>query len=258
MTRNLKKRLTIIMTVALLNIALLCIALYQLHTLDKKQQDIATVAPTPTPAVSASSVSPVMTATPAPSEPPEIVKIDTSSDNSLQRIVNSSAPLNKEYIPENLVQFENTEEFIRADAVTPLQQLFQAAAQNGYSLYLVSGYRSYDEQVYLYNVYSQRYGTDYADSIDDKPGQSEHQLGLMVDIGLSDGTCLLQDCFNNLPVAEWLRNNAYLYGFIERYPEGKQSITGIQPSAWNYRYVGVEEAKKIHESNLTMEEYYLG
>ena len=258
MTRNLEKRLKIIMSVALLNILLLCIALYQLHTLDKVPQDTATVLPTHTPAVSAASVSPVMTTTPAPSQTPEIVTIDTSSDNSLQRIVNSSVPLNKEYIPENLVQFENTDEFIRVDAVKPLQQLFQAAAQNGYSLYLVSGYRSYDEQVYLYNVYSQRYGIDYANSIDDKPGQCEHQLGLMVDIGLSDGTCLLQDCFNDLPVAEWLRNNACLYGFIERYPEGKQSVTGIQPSAWNYRYVGVEEAKKIHDSNLTMEEYYLG
>ena len=104
MKKNLKKRLKIIMSIALLNIVFLCIALYQLHTLDKKQQDIATVAPTHTPAVSAAPVSPVMTTTPAPSQTPEIVTIDTSSDNSLQRIVNSSAPLNKEYIPENLVQ----------------------------------------------------------------------------------------------------------------------------------------------------------
>ena len=125
MKKNLKKRLKIIMSVALLNILLLCIALYQLHTLDKVPQDTATVLPTQTPVVTLPSATPVFTATPAPSQTPEIVTIDTSSDNSLQRIVNSSVPLNKEYIPENLVQFENTDQFIRAEAVTPLQQFRQ-------------------------------------------------------------------------------------------------------------------------------------
>ena len=89
-----------------------------------------------------------------------------------------------------------------------------------------------------------------ADTYSARPGSSEHQTGLAVDINAAD------DWFNNTKEAKWLANNAYKYGFILRYPKGKEYITGYQYESWHYRYVGEKVAKYIYEHDITYEEYY--
>ena len=256
MKTTLKKRLYALITIC--SVTILCLS-FLLIKISKKETEVInnstpkpTSVPTSTPITQSKEPSP--TSTPIPTV--EVETIDTMTDSSLYRIVNENDPLDQNYVPDDLVYFENSNQMVRGDVVENLSKLFQDAKQVGYDLSLISGYRTYDQQVDLYNMYVESYGQEYANNIDDKPGKCEHQLGLMIDIGLSDGTCTLQDCFSSTSASQWLEQNAYKYGFIERYPKDKESITGILYSSWNYRYVGIEQAKLIYDSGLTMEEYY--
>lgn len=200
---------------------------------------VPTSAPTPTP---------VPTATP-----------DTASNDSLLKIVNRISCLDQSYVPDDLVQVDVASSrtiYLRHEAAQALEEMFAAARQDGVNLVLISGYRSYEDETELYNYYVGLYGKDHADIIDDMPGASEHQLGLAVDLGTSDGTCRLDECFDTTGESAWLAANAARYGWILRYPQNKQDVTGVIYSPWNYRYVGKDEAEKITASGLTMEEYF--
>ncbi len=113
-----------------------------------------------------------------------------------------------------------------------------------------SGYRSYQRQVTLYNNYARNYGQKEADRFSARPGFSEHQTGLTFDLKAPDGTLLTID-----PEVTWVRNNAHKYGFVVRYPQGKEHITGYMYEPWHLRYFG-SDATKIYNSNLTVEEYF--
>lgn len=197
----------------------------------------------------------VPTPTPAPTEIP----VDVTSDDSIYRIVNKTHTISPDYVPSDLVQPAvpaNETQLLRKEAADALEQMFQAASNDGISLYLISGYRDYQLQTSLYNTYVSRMGIQQAERIDDHPGASEHQIGLAADLGTVDHICELGGCFSNTTAYQWLVNNSYRYGWILRYPEGKEDVTGIMYSPWNFRYVGVEQAEKLYESGLTMEEYY--
>ena len=131
--------------------------------------------------------------------------------------------------------------------------MFNDAVKDGLTLYINSPYRSYSVQSSLYNNYGARDGFSLADTYSARPGFSEHQTGLAFDV-TSKSTNF--DTFAYSNEYEWLQKNAYKYGFILRYPKGKEYITGYQYESWHYRYVGVEIAKKIKELDLTFEEYY--
>ena len=88
------------------------------------------------------------------------------------------------------------------------------------------------------------------------PGHSEHQLGLACNLGTVDKECELKACFSDTAAYHWLQAKAYKYGYIERYPEGKQEVTDITYSPWNFRYTGKDAAERIYNSGKTMEEYY--
>ena len=120
----------------------------------------------------------------------------------------------------------------------------------GLNIPLVSGYRSYETQENLYNKYVKKDGEKKANTYSAKPGESEHQTGLAFDIGSVDRS------FANTIEAKWLAENAYLYGFIIRYPKDKEEITGYNYEPWHLRYVGQELAKYLKKNNLTLEEYY--
>lgn len=113
-----------------------------------------------------------------------------------------------------------------------------------------SGFRSYSTQKSLYQKYVKRDGQAVADTYSARPGYSEHQTGFAFDINRASMS------FEGTKEAVWLEQNAYKYGFIMRYPKGKESITGYQYEPWHYRYVGVERAQKLFSSGLTIEEYY--
>ena len=124
----------------------------------------------------------------------------------------------------------------------------------GSDLMIGSGFRSYDLQNVYYSNYVRLYSQAEADKFSAKPGQSEHQTGLVVDLAYTDMDCYLASCFADTPAGVWLTQNAHKYGFILRYPEGKESITGFQFEPWHFRYVGKDLARAIKESGLTLDE----
>lgn len=134
-------------------------------------------------------------------------------------------------------------------AYAALQQLRNAAAAAGYSMPLISGYRSYDYQAQLYNGYVARDGKAAADRYSAQPGKSEHQTGLAYDVGS------LSNSYGETAAGKWLAAHCAEYGFILRYPQGKEHITGYMYEPWHIRYVGKDVAAAIMSSGLTLEEY---
>lgn len=228
-----------------------------------EKKGTAATASLSSPEASASAVStavPAVVPTSTPTPTPVVTAApDTTSNDSLLKIVNRTSRLDQSYVPDDLVQVDVASSrtiYLRHEAAQALEEMFAAARQDGVNLVLISGYRSYEDETELYNYYVGLYGKDHADIIDDMPGASEHQLGLAVDLGTSDGTCRLDECFDTTGESAWLAANAARYGWILRYPQNKQDVTGVIYSPWNYRYVGKDEAEKIAASGLTMEEYF--
>jgi D-alanyl-D-alanine carboxypeptidase len=146
------------------------------------------------------------------------------------------------------------ESYAPGDLLSEVKEAFsvmqKAAAKEGLNIYISSGYRSYNRQVTLYNNYVKSDGTALADTYSSRPGHSEHQTGLCFDLNTID------DSFGNTAESAWLEKHAQEYGFIIRFPKGKESYTGYQYEPWHLRYVGVELATKIYESGLSLEEYF--
>ena len=126
----------------------------------------------------------------------------------------------------------------------------QAEAHDlGLTLYISSGYRSYDYQAGLYQRYVDRSGKAEADRYSARPGHSEHQTGLAFDLNT------ISDEFKDTEEGKWVADNCHRYGFIIRYPEEKESVTGYMYEPWHIRYLGVETATAVYESGLCLEEY---
>ena len=129
------------------------------------------------------------------------------------------------------------------------------ALKNGLEIDIMSGYRDYFYQEKLYNRLLKEKGYAYTFRSVAKPGFSEHQTGLAVDICIyKDGLCYIEHDITSIKESDWLINNAHKYGFILRYPKGKEDITGYNYEPWHYRYVG-SLATYLYENDLTLEEY---
>lgn len=131
-------------------------------------------------------------------------------------------------------------------------KLKSAALLEGLNIFIASGYRSYDRQKTLYENYAARDGYEKADTYSARPGHSEHQTGLAMDVNE------VSDAFTNTPEAIWMSENCYKYGFILRYPKDKTEETGFKYEPWHFRYVGQELAEKLYNNGdwLTMEDYF--
>ena len=129
-------------------------------------------------------------------------------------------------------------------------QMRNAAEQDGISLFIVSGYRSYDDQDAIYARYAYNDGAEVADTYSSRPGHSDHQTGYTFDLNS------LEQDFADTAEGIWLAEHCAEYGFIIRYPKGKDAYTGYMYEPWHVRYIGVEKAKAITESGLSLEEYY--
>ena len=141
-------------------------------------------------------------------------------------------------------------------AKAALVSMLEAGKAAGFDYNAFSGFRSYEYQTTLYNRYVNRDGKEAADRYSARPGYSEHQTGLAFDIGENGRQDLwLTEQFGETPAGQWLMNNAHLYGFILRYPQGKEHITGFMYESWHYRYVGLEHATAIFNKKTTLEEY---
>ena len=155
-------------------------------------------------------------------------------------IVNKTYSLPQSYNPNGLT----------AETKAAFAELQAAASADGLSIYSVSDFRSYEAQDTLYNNYVARDGKEAADTYSARPGHSEHQTGLTIDCNYAG------DAFHDTPEAKWLENNAWKYGFIIRFPKGKEDKTGYKYESWHIRYVGKDMAKKIYDSGLCLEEYF--
>ena len=128
-------------------------------------------------------------------------------------------------------------------------ELSAAAAEEGLEIYQGSGYRDYKFQVKCYNSMVSGYNKQYADTYSARPGHSEHQTGYTIDCNTKN------DAFGEADAGKWLAAHCHEYGFIIRYPKGKEKITGYNYESWHIRYVGKEHAKIIHDQDITLEEY---
>lgn len=143
--------------------------------------------------------------------------------------------------------------FLRKEAKENFEKLSSDAKKIGYSIIAVSAYRDYDYQENLFNNYVKEKGENYALKCSAKAGHSEHQTGLSVDVMGSNND---YDQFEKSKEFDWMKNNSYKYGFILRYPKGKEYITGFKYEPWHYRYVGKDIASIIYTEGITLEEYY--
>ncbi|MBT2686775.1 M15 family metallopeptidase [Bacillus sp. ISL-47] len=146
--------------------------------------------------------------------------------------------------------------YMRQDAAKALENLFAGALNEGVELFVVSGYRSYDRQSQVFEAEVNRTGKEQAVQAVAIPGSSEHQTGLSMDISSRSANLELSEKFGETNEGKWLAENAHRYGFILRYPKGKETITGYQYEPWHFRYVGSEAAKVIFEKKWTLEEYF--
>ena len=152
----------------------------------------------------------------------------------------------------------NRTHYLRDCAASALESMFAAAAQEGITLVTCSSYRSASYQASLYNNYVAMYGTATADTISARPGYSDHQTGLAADIGDHDQATVFTQAMEYTVEGQWLYAHAHEYGFILRYPKGKEWITGYSFEPWHYRYVGVDYATAIYNvsPDCTLEEYF--
>lgn len=189
------------------------------------------------------------------------LELNTNEDLGMLMNVNKFYALSETYTPENLKNIDLTyaygeegENKLIDYAYDKFLELWQAANDQGFYLMVTSSYRDYESQKEIYDYRVSTWGERKADETAARPGHSEHQTGLVID--MTSKTEPLADSFTDSKAYEWLKENAYKYGFIERYPEGKTYLTGYNPESWHWRYVGLEAAKTMHDEDITFDEYY--
>jgi D-alanyl-D-alanine carboxypeptidase len=172
---------------------------------------------------------------------------------SLTVVVNKKHKLPSEYAP-GLQSVAGGQ--MRPDAAAALSTMLDAAANAGVSMRIISSYRSYSTQVATYNKWVNLQGKAQADRSSARPGHSEHQTGLAVDLGTPDNNCDLLICFGTTAQGKWLAANSHKYGFIVRYESDTESTTGYQYEPWHMRYLGVDAATAVKNSGQTLDQYY--
>ena len=191
------------------------------------------------------------------------VEIDRTPD-SYTVLVNKEYGLPEEYVPDDLVvpnisysfSYYDEKKLLRQVPAAALEELVAAAKEDNVILNGVSGYRSYARQKAIYRNNIKTKGLAHTEQYSAKPGFSEHQSGLSIDISARSNNNALTARFGTTKEGIWLAKNCYKYGFIIRYPKGKEAITGYSYEPWHIRYVGVGLATYLTENNLTLEEYY--
>ncbi len=187
----------------------------------------------------------------------DYVDASITKNFSLDMLVNKHHGLTEDFVPNDLISIDpsyasSDDLMISHLAFNAFKEMSDAASKEGYQLVINSAYRSYQDQVDLTNEYLNWYGQNYVDKYVAKPGFSEHQTGLALDIGSRTA-----NVFANSKEYSWMEENAYKYGFIHRFTKRYAPITGFREEAWHYRYVGREIASKIHEEgDIPLEEYW--
>ncbi len=182
----------------------------------------------------------------------------TDISKDILMINNKTYKLPDDYEPDDLVDVKNWYAYgnnpkLRKEAYEKFIEMFNKAKEEKLTIIINSSYRSYKYQEDLYNSYLTQNGKSATDAYAARPGHSEHQTGLTIDVTTYGAN---GDTFDKTDEFKWLQDNAYKYGFILRYPKGKEYITGYKYESWHYRYVGVDAATTIHDNDITFDEYY--
>jgi D-alanyl-D-alanine carboxypeptidase len=185
-----------------------------------------------------------------------------NNPDSLLVLVNKDRRLPDFYTPSDLVipnvrfSYSRDKEKMkmRREAAEALEELFQAGDREGVYLFAVSAFRSYERQKALHTMYQKQEGKAVTAVSSAIPGTSEHQTGLAVDVSAQSSQFQLVTSFGQTKEGKWLKEHAYKYGFIIRYPEEKTAITGYMYEPWHIRYVGNPHARYLYERRLTLEE----
>lgn len=193
----------------------------------------------------------------------DFYEVEYNANQSLDTsiLVNKFYLLGTDFKPDDLVVIpqayawgDKGSKTIRKVTYDAFLEMWNAANAEGYYLMVSSAYRTYEEQEIVYENYKTNRGQKYADGIAARPGASEHQTGLALDIFSKYNSN--KNTFPESETYRWLTENAHKYGFILRYPEDKVDLTGYNYESWHYRYVGREIATYIYENKITFEEYY--
>lgn len=183
-----------------------------------------------------------------------INKTDTSKD--ILMLVNKYNYLENDYIPD-VVEVDSNyaydKNYLRKEALDAFIKMADEARKNNLNIVASTSYRDFNQQQKIYDNILNSSGKYYADMITSRPGFSEHQTGLAIDIQAYN---VKLENFKTTEECKWLIKNSYKYGFIQRYPEDLEDLTGFNYEPWHYRYVGIDVAKKIHELNISFDEYY--
>lgn len=188
------------------------------------------------------------------------------SADSLWVVVNKSRSLNPaKYVPQDLITPRfgelNSNPYgrkLRKDAAYAAIELAKAMKAAGKGrLVIQSAYRSYSEQQVIHDRQVTKYGLKVGEALAARPGYSEHQTGLAMDVSARSQGCQIRVCFGQTKAGSWLAANGYKYGWIVRYPNYATKVTGYQYEPWHLRYVGIELARDMHERDIhTLEQYF--
>ena len=180
-------------------------------------------------------------------------------------LVNKENLLTSDYEPEELIEIHEPTgskldktyvNRLNIDAYNAFKKMQTAALKEKFEIFIDSSYRTYQYQEKIFNNCILQKGLEHAQKFVAMPGGSEHQTGLAIDIIFRRNNEMIENQTENDPEIQWMFTNAYKYGFILRYPKGKEKITGFNFEPWHFRYVGKELAKKLYISDITLEEYY--
>lgn len=196
-----------------------------------------------------------------PVEVDETILVDTTSPRNPQSpyllLVSPTSPIDVDYEPTDLVVADIPSDYyiyLSQETATQAQRLFEAAAADGIDLYAIKGYVDSADQAEL-NAEAIAQDGDIIGLENTTAGTSEHQSGLALDVSTGETNYELRQDFALTDAGKWLIENAENYGFIIRYPQGKESSTGNIYEPWHIRYVGLEDAQRITDNNLSLEEY---
>lgn len=183
---------------------------------------------------------------------------EAERQHTTEILVNKYNYISISYVPKNLetinTKYANNNMLLTKEAKDAFEKLAADAASEDYTITAMSAYRSYEYQQSLYNRYLAIDGQELTDTYSARAGHSEHQTGLAIDVYNKN---LPYTAFENTQEFYWMKENAYKYGYILRYPKDKEFITGYQYEPWHYRYVGVKIATYLQENNITYDEYYI-
>lgn len=193
----------------------------------------------------------------------ETVPLDTMP-SSYTVLVNRDHLLPKNYVPDDLVYVDipfdtygkKENHKMRKAAAKAVKALISKAKKNKLNLFGISAFRSYKRQKDIYKRNIKHKGKEKTDYYSAEAGSSEHQTGLTIDLSTRSIGYDLVEALAHTKEGKWLEKNCYKYGFIIRYPKGKEKITGYKYEPWHIRYVGKNMAKYLYQKNLTLEEYY--